>query len=82
MLERHGRDSLRRRLLGLSTGARTAEGLQRIRQAATKHGYYSKAATLERAHGQMLMRELADVRQPSMPRAVAVQQTTAEAQGG
>ena len=34
------------------------EGLERIRKAATKHRYYSKAATLERERGRMLMREL------------------------
>jgi hypothetical protein len=43
---------------GLSTAARTAEGLERIRRAVTKHGYYSKAAKLERARGGLLMRQL------------------------
>jgi hypothetical protein len=33
---------------GLSTGARTAEGIERIRQAVTKHGRYSKQAREER----------------------------------
>jgi hypothetical protein len=34
---------------GLSTGARTAEGVERIRRAVTRCGYYSKAAKTERA---------------------------------
>ena len=50
----HSRDFVRLELWG----ARTAEGLERIRRAVTKHGYYSKAAKLERARGRMLMREL------------------------
>src|ERR1700687_531561 len=33
---------------GLSTGPKTAAGIERIRRAVTKHGYYSKAATEER----------------------------------
>lgn len=30
---------------GLSTGPKTAEGIERIRRAVTKHGRYSKGAT-------------------------------------
>ena len=33
---------------GLSTGPKTAEGIERIRQAVTKHGRYSKQARQER----------------------------------
>jgi hypothetical protein len=33
---------------GLSTGPRTAEGIERIRRAKTKHGLYSAAAIAER----------------------------------
>ena len=35
---------------GLSTGAKTAEGIERIRQAVTKHGHYSARAKAERQH--------------------------------
>jgi len=34
---------------GKSTGPKTAEGIERIRQAHLKHGYYSKEAIRERA---------------------------------
>jgi hypothetical protein len=33
---------------GLSTGARTPEGIERIRRAVTKHGRYTAAAKAER----------------------------------
>jgi hypothetical protein len=33
---------------GLSTGARTAEGIERIRKARTKHGYYTPAKAAAR----------------------------------
>jgi hypothetical protein len=33
---------------GLSTGPKTAEGIERIRRAKTKHGHYSAAAIAER----------------------------------
>jgi hypothetical protein len=33
---------------GLSTGPKTAAGIERIRQAVTKHGAYSKVAKAER----------------------------------
>ena len=42
---------------GLSTGPKTAEGIERIRRRATKHGYYSRAAKDERRRGRVL-REL------------------------
>jgi hypothetical protein len=41
---------------GLSTGARTPEGIERIRRAVTKHGRYSKQARAERQHYRMLFR--------------------------
>jgi hypothetical protein len=43
---------------GLSTGAKTAAGIEAIRRARTKHGYYSKAAILERQQGRMELRVL------------------------
>jgi hypothetical protein len=42
---------------GLSTGARTPEGLERIRRAATKHGRYSAEARAERRILRMLVGE-------------------------
>ena len=41
---------------GLSTGARTPEGIERIRRAVTKHGMYSKGARAEREHYRSLLR--------------------------
>src|SRR5215467_105108 len=35
---------------GLSTGPKTAEGIERIRRAVTKHGHYSKRAKAERGN--------------------------------
>jgi regulator of RNase E activity RraA len=40
---------------GLSTGPKTAEGIERIRRAVIKHGYYSKAAKAERAEYRNLL---------------------------
>ncbi|HXM22205.1 MAG TPA: HGGxSTG domain-containing protein [Terriglobales bacterium] len=40
---------------GLSTGARTAEGIERIRQTLTKHGRYSQAARQERDYYRTLL---------------------------
>lgn len=42
---------------GKSTGPRTAAGIERIRQALTKHGRYSQAARAERQQCQSLMRD-------------------------
>jgi hypothetical protein len=39
---------------GLSTGPKTAEGLERIRQSRTIHGRYSKAARAERQYFRWL----------------------------
>src|ERR1017187_5454211 len=43
---------------GLSTGPRTADGIERIRRAVTRHGYYSKAAMQERRQGRAELRAL------------------------
>jgi hypothetical protein len=42
---------------GLSTGPKTAEGIERIRQAVTKHGRYSMAAQAERRYVKTLLKE-------------------------
>ena len=41
---------------GLSTGPKTAEGIERIRRAVTKHGNYSNRAKAERAEYRELLR--------------------------
>ena len=41
---------------GLSTGPKTAEGIERIRRAVTKHGNYSKRVKVERADYRALLR--------------------------
>ena len=43
---------------GLSTGPRTAEGIERIRRANLKHGRYTKQAIAERAESRRSWREL------------------------
>jgi hypothetical protein len=45
---------------GLSTGPKTEEGKQKSRQAATKHGFYSKASLEERKHLFLAIRESKD----------------------
>jgi hypothetical protein len=42
---------------GLSTGPKTAQGIERIRRAVTKHGLYSKEAELLRSHYRTLLRQ-------------------------
>jgi hypothetical protein len=42
---------------GLSTGPKTLAGVERIRQAVTKHGRYSQAARAEELHFRTLARE-------------------------
>ena len=42
---------------GLSTGPKTLEGIERIRQAVTKHGRYSKQAIAVRKLYRTLMQE-------------------------
>ena len=43
---------------GLSTGPKTAAGIERIRRAVTKHGFYSKVAMEERRCGRAELRAL------------------------
>ena len=50
---RNGRCRLHGRL---STGPKTHEGLERIRQAATKHGRYSQYANTEQRQYRDLLR--------------------------
>jgi hypothetical protein len=40
---------------GLSTGPKTAEGIERIRRALLKHGRYTKRAKAERAEYRELL---------------------------
>ncbi len=42
---------------GLSTGPKTAEGIEKIRQATTKHGRYSKQNNAETADYRKLMED-------------------------
>jgi hypothetical protein len=42
---------------GLSTGAKTAEGIERIRRAVTRHGRYSNEARAERRYYRKLLRD-------------------------
>ena len=42
---------------GLSTGPKTAEGLERLRRAVTRHGRYSRAAHDDRNSLRELLRE-------------------------
>src|SRR5713226_9411638 len=42
---------------GLSTGAKTAKGIERIRRAVTKHGSYSKGAREERDYYRKLVKD-------------------------
>jgi hypothetical protein len=46
---------------GLSTGPKTAAGLERIRQAQTKHGWYSRDAVARRQETRRKLRELQDL---------------------
>jgi hypothetical protein len=46
---------------GLSTGPKTAEGIERIRRAATKHGRYSREAKLEQRFLRTLLRQSREV---------------------
>jgi hypothetical protein len=43
---------------GLSTGPRTAEGLNKSRKARYVHGYYSAEAKAQRRESYQMMREL------------------------
>ena len=46
---------------GLSTGPKTAEGIERIRRAKTKHGLYSAAAIAERIRFRELFKDCREV---------------------
>jgi hypothetical protein len=46
---------------GLSTGPSTAEGIERIRRAKTKHGQYSAAAIAERRRFREAFRDCREV---------------------
>ena len=46
---------------GLSTGPKTAEGIERIRRGRLKHGWYSKEAMTERAQHRALLGSLRDL---------------------
>ena len=43
---------------GMSTGAKTAEGIERIRAARTKHGRYSAASIARRCAARQAIREI------------------------
>jgi hypothetical protein len=43
---------------GCSTGPRTAEGIERIRKARTKHGRYSAASIAARREARQILRTL------------------------
>ncbi len=45
---------------GKSTGAKTAEGLARIKLANTKHGFYSKEASAQRKDAHELIKKIRD----------------------
>jgi hypothetical protein len=42
---------------GLSTGPKTAEGIERIRRAVTKHGRYTAAAKAERRQLRLFVKQ-------------------------
>jgi hypothetical protein len=46
---------------GLSTGPKTAEGIERIRRAKTKHGLFSAAAIAERKRFRDLFKDCREV---------------------
>jgi hypothetical protein len=46
---------------GLSTGPKTVAGKERIRQAVTKHGFYSAAAQAERQRLHAYSREIRSI---------------------
>ena len=46
---------------GLSTGAKTEEGVERIRRAVTKHGRYSAAAIAERRRFREMFKKCREV---------------------
>jgi|SRR5450432_620661 hypothetical protein len=46
---------------GLSTGPKTAKGIERIRRAKTKHGLYSAAAIAERQRFRAMFKSCREV---------------------
>ncbi len=46
---------------GLSTGPKTAAGIERIQRAITKHGRYSKSSNVERVQYRNLLKECRDI---------------------
>jgi hypothetical protein len=46
---------------GLSTGPKTAEGIERIRRAKTKHGLFSAAAIAERQRFRAMFKDCREV---------------------
>jgi hypothetical protein len=54
---------------GLSTGPKTAEGIERIRRAVTKHGRYSMAAQAEGRHFRGLLKECRELLKTTRNRA-------------
>src|SRR5919199_533118 len=52
---------------GLSTGPKTAEGIERIRAAVTKHGAYTAEAKAERRQMRELMRNMRELMKSDLP---------------
>jgi hypothetical protein len=52
---------------GMSTGPRTAEGLERSRKARRAHGYYSREAKADRAQGRLVVRILREMLRKCLP---------------
>jgi hypothetical protein len=46
---------------GMSTGPKTAEGIERIRQASLKHGRYTKVAIPRRRVNRELLRQMREL---------------------
>jgi hypothetical protein len=46
---------------GMSTGPKTAEGIERIRQASLKHGRYTKEAISRRRVNRELLRQMREL---------------------
>ena len=65
---------------GLSTGAKTVVGIERVRAAVTKHGKYSRAAKIERQYYRELLKEgrkfLAWIKENGQPRTTGHARTT------
>lgn len=46
---------------GMSTGPKTAEGIERIRRAHLKHGRYTKEAIAKRRAGRLVLRQMREL---------------------